>query len=171
MNPLLSLLQLERSDERKNSGFNICANNQNVVNWSPTGHFVSGVTDGLAWVEGLHILCTNGQSISRSVKLKNQRTCLSFPATVQFVLIPPFSRSDGVESGDDQPSVAGTPDRAPRRNEEQRREFLQNDPRVLVAKEWEVQCRACQKWIKLGTQRKYDLTPWNQHCARCSGEL
>ncbi|KAF9785042.1 hypothetical protein BJ322DRAFT_1061089 [Thelephora terrestris] len=79
--------------------------------------------------------------------------------------------SDGGESGDDQPSVAGTPDRAPRRNEEQRREFLNKDPRVLVAKEWEVQCRACQKWIKLGNQRKYDLTPWNQHCGRCSGEL
>jgi len=38
-------------------------------------------------------------------------------------------------------------------------------------KEWEVQCRACQKWIKLGTQRKYDTTPWNLHCGRCSGEL
>ena len=64
-----------------------------------------------------------------------------------------------------------TPERTPRRNEDQRREFLNNDPRVLVVKEWEVQCRACQKWIKLGNQRKYDLTPWNLHCNRCSGEL
>lgn len=79
--------------------------------------------------------------------------------------------SDGVESGDERVSAAGTPDRAPRRNEEQRKEFLNNDPRVLVVKEWEVQCRACQKWIKLGTQRKYDITPWNQHCGRCPGEL
>ncbi|KAF9645804.1 hypothetical protein BDM02DRAFT_3271433 [Thelephora ganbajun] len=79
--------------------------------------------------------------------------------------------SDGIESGDDQASVTATPERTPRRNEEQRREFLNNDPRVLVIKEWEVQCRACQKWIKLGNQRKYDITPWNLHCGRCSGEL
>ena len=81
------------------------------------------------------------------------------------------SGSDDGESGDDQVSLAGTSERAPRRNEEQRREFLNNDPRVLVVKEWEVQCRACQKWIKLGNQRKYDLTLWNLHCGRCSGEL
>lgn len=81
------------------------------------------------------------------------------------------SGSNGEESGDDQISVVGAPERAPRRNEEQRREFLNNDPRVLVVKEWEVQCRACQKWIKLGNQRKYDTTPWNLHCGRCSGEL
>ena len=82
-----------------------------------------------------------------------------------------FSGSNGGESGDDRASVTATPERAPRRNEEQRRDFLNSDPRVLVAKEWEVQCRACQKWIKLGSQRKYDLTPWTQHCNRCSGEL
>ena len=81
------------------------------------------------------------------------------------------SGSDGNESADDQAFVAPTPERTPRRNEEQRREFLNNDPRALVVKEWEVQCRACQKWIKLGNQRKYDLTPWNLHCGRCSGEL
>jgi len=79
--------------------------------------------------------------------------------------------SDGGESGDDRRSVSATPDRPPRRNEEQRREFLNNDPRALVVKEWEVQCRACQKWIRLGNQRKYDLTLWNLHCGRCSGEL
>jgi len=79
--------------------------------------------------------------------------------------------SDGGESGDDRASVAATPERTPRRNEEQRREFLNSDPRALVVKEWEVQCRACQKWIKLGSQRKYDITPWNLHCGRCSGEL
>lgn len=82
-----------------------------------------------------------------------------------------FSGSDDGESGDDQASVAATPERTPRRNEEQRREFLNSDPRALVVKEWEVQCRACQKWIKLGNQRKYDLTLWNLHCGRCSGEL
>jgi len=81
------------------------------------------------------------------------------------------SGSDDGESGDDRASVTATPERAPRRNEEQRREFLTNDPRVLVVKEWEVQCRACQKWIKLGNQRKYDTAPWNLHCGRCSGEL
>ena len=86
-------------------------------------------------------------------------------------LTSPFSGSNGSESGDDQASVAATPERAPRRNEEQRREFLNSDPRALLVKEWEVQCRACQKWIKLGNQRKYDLTPWNLHCGRCSGEL
>lgn len=81
-----------------------------------------------------------------------------------------FSVSDGGESGDDRASVAATPERTPRRNEEQRREFLNNDPRALAVKEWEVQCRGCQKWIKLGSQRKYDITPWNLHCGRCSGE-
>jgi len=78
---------------------------------------------------------------------------------------------DGDESGDDQTSVAEASERMPRRNEEQRRELLNNDPRVLVVKEWEVQCRACQKWIKLGNQRKYNIKPWNMHCDRCSGEL
>jgi len=48
---------------------------------------------------------------------------------------------------------------------------LHSDPRALVVKEWEIQCRACQKWIKLGKQRKWDLTPWSQHCGRCTGEL
>lgn len=79
--------------------------------------------------------------------------------------------SDGGESGDDQPSTAGTPDRTPRRNEEQRRQFLEKDPRALLLRGGEVQCRACQKWIKLGAQRRYDLSAWNQHCGRCTGEL
>jgi len=83
----------------------------------------------------------------------------------------PAGGSDGGESADDRASVAATPERVTRRNEEQRREFLNNDPRVLIAKEWEVQCRACQKWIKLGNQRKYHLAPWNMHCGRCPGEL
>lgn len=82
-----------------------------------------------------------------------------------------FSASEGGESIDERASVADTPERTPRRNEEQRREFLMNDPRALIVKEWEVQCRACQKWIKLGAQRKYDMAPFNQHCGRCPGEL
>lgn len=81
------------------------------------------------------------------------------------------AESDGGESGDDQASTVGTPDRTPRRNEEQRRQFLQNDPRTLILRDGEVQCRACQKWIKLGAQRRYDLSAWNQHCGRCTGEL
>ena len=96
--------------------------------------------------------------------------CLLPFETLRLILVA-HSGSDGGESGDDQTSVNGTAERAPRRNEEQRREYLNNDPRALVVKEWEVQCRACQKWIKLGNKRKYDIKPWNLHCGRCSGEL
>jgi len=163
---------LERSDEQKNSEFNTCENNRTVANWSRTEHSVNGASDGSAWAASQATLCTNGRDITRSVRRKNQRASLSFSlARFQAMLTPLFSESIGGESGDDQVSAAATPERTPRRNEEERRDFLNSDPRALVVKEWEVQCRACQKWIKLGKQRKYDLTPWSQHCGRCTGEL
>jgi len=74
------------------------------------------------------------------------------------------------ESDDDKVSVApSVPDKAPKRNEEERRAYLEADPRVQEIKDHEVQCKACSKWIKLGTVRKYMLQRWDKHSQRCSG--
>ena len=174
MNPSLNLPLPDRPDvhARKKSEFNTSRSNQTVVNWSPIEHFVNGVTVGSVWVEGQPILYTDGRGILRGagLRVENRCACLSSSVSLSLTWIT-LSESDGGESGDDQPSTAGTPDRTPRRNEEQRRQFLENDPRALILRDGEVQCRACQKWIKLGAQRRYDLSAWNQHCGRCTGEL
>jgi len=67
-------------------------------------------------------------------------------------------------------SVSGQASRRTR-TEEERYAYLEADPMVREIKDHEVQCKTCQRRIKLGTDRKYMLTRWEQHKVRCTGSL
>lgn len=58
--------------------------------------------------------------------------------------------------------------RTVRRNDAERKAFLEADPRAQEVRPHEALCRSCQKWIQLGT-RPYLLSNWNSHQQRCSG--
>ncbi|OAX39617.1 hypothetical protein K503DRAFT_73116 [Rhizopogon vinicolor AM-OR11-026] len=56
-----------------------------------------------------------------------------------------------------------------RRNDAERKAFLEADPRAQEIKPHEVLCRSCQKWIKLSGTHFYLLGNWHTHQQRCSG--
>lgn len=100
--------------------------------------------------------------------------CVESPTKLE--VSPTKEESDHVENDSEEdrmsvaPSIPGQVLKRAR-NESERYAYLQADPRVLEIKDHEVQCKACQRWIKLGNDRKYMLTRWERHKVRCSGGL
>ncbi|TFY80590.1 hypothetical protein EWM64_g3421 [Hericium alpestre] len=62
-------------------------------------------------------------------------------------------------------------DHSKRKTEVERQTILETDPRTEEVRPYEVLCKTCQKWIKLGTKQRYALGNWRGHQKRCSGSL
>ncbi|THH15222.1 hypothetical protein EW146_g5220 [Bondarzewia mesenterica] len=77
------------------------------------------------------------------------------------------------ESEDDgSPSAARSGyDKVPRKAEAERQAYLEADPHAEEVRPYEVLCRNCQKWVKLGAEQLYALGNWKTHQQRCPGSL
>jgi len=76
--------------------------------------------------------------------------------------------SEEDESASAVPSSTG---KGARKNEADRQRHLEDDPRSEEVRPYEVLCKTCSKWIKLGNKRRFNLEPWKGHQKRCSGQI
>lgn len=78
------------------------------------------------------------------------------------------SHSEGDDECDDVSTIGpSTSQRAPRKTVAERKATLEADSRVANIKPDEVQCRKCEKWIRLSTKMEYALGNWNKHALIC----
>jgi len=93
----------------------------------------------------------------------------------------PNETSEESSEGTENDEVSRAPSAAPsitekvqgprQRTEAERLAYLEADERVMEIKEHEVQCKQCQRWVRLGMARKYMLLRWEQHKQTCTGIL
>lgn len=81
----------------------------------------------------------------------------------------PYSRTDTEDA--DEGSVVGEPKGryASRKNETERRQFLEEDPNSGEVEAHRVFCKACNEWIGLNPSRRYIMKNWVEHRRSCKG--
>ncbi|KAI0033914.1 hypothetical protein K488DRAFT_84462 [Vararia minispora EC-137] len=79
---------------------------------------------------------------------------------------------DGTSDADESASaLLSSVGKAVRRSEAERQEILEQDPRAEEVRPYEVLCKTCSRWVKLGNKRRYNLEPWKKHQKSCSGQI
>lgn len=81
------------------------------------------------------------------------------------------TQGEGSE-GEGSPSVVrSSSDKVTRKSEAERQAYFDNDPRAEEVRPYEVLCKNCKTWVKLGSKIRFALGNWNTHQQRCSGSL
>ncbi|KAI0048125.1 hypothetical protein FA95DRAFT_1126820 [Auriscalpium vulgare] len=84
---------------------------------------------------------------------------------------PRKADDDESDAEDDQSNIQSTSDKSVRKSEAERQAYFEADPRAEEVRPFEVLCKTCHKWIKLGTTRRFALKNWKAHQNRCSGSI
>lgn len=94
-------------------------------------------------------------------------TCLTVPQRGRTQPKFAFSRTDTEDA--DEGSVAGEPKGryASRKNEAERRQFLEEDPNSGEVEPHRAFCKACNEWIDLNPSRRYIMKNWVEHRRSC----